>query len=39
VAGVPARIVREHTVAGWRPSREEASRDAARPRFPVAGDL
>ena len=24
VAGVPARIVREHTVAGWRPSREAA---------------
>ena len=34
VAGVPARIVREYTVAGWQPSREEA-----RPRFPVAGDL
>jgi acetyltransferase-like isoleucine patch superfamily enzyme len=24
VAGVPARVVREHTVAGWRPSREAA---------------
>jgi acetyltransferase-like isoleucine patch superfamily enzyme len=23
VAGVPARIVREHTVAGWQPSRAE----------------
>ena len=33
VAGVPARIVREHTVAGWRPSREQDE-----PRFPVAGD-
>jgi serine acetyltransferase len=28
VAGVPARVVREHTVAGWRPTREEA-------RFPL----
>ena len=34
VAGVPARIVREHTVAGWRPSREEA-----KPWSPVAGDF
>jgi serine acetyltransferase len=33
VAGVPARIVREHTVAGWRPSREEASREEDKPRF------
>jgi serine acetyltransferase len=32
VAGVPARIVREHTVAGWRPSRAEA-----RSPFPPVG--
>jgi acetyltransferase-like isoleucine patch superfamily enzyme len=34
VAGVPARVVREHTVAGWRPSPAEA-----RSRFPAVGDL
>jgi serine acetyltransferase len=32
VAGVPARIVREYTVAGWRPSR-----DGARSPFPPVG--
>ena len=33
VAGVPARIVREHTVAGWRPSRDHE----AKSPFPPVG--
>jgi acetyltransferase-like isoleucine patch superfamily enzyme len=33
VAGVPARIVREHTVAGWRPSPD----DKAKSPFPPVG--
>jgi acetyltransferase-like isoleucine patch superfamily enzyme len=33
VAGVPARIVREYTVAGWRPSRD----DEAKSPFPSVG--
>jgi acetyltransferase-like isoleucine patch superfamily enzyme len=34
VAGVPARIVREYTVAGWRPS---SRGDEARSAFPPVG--
>jgi hypothetical protein len=33
VAGVPARIVREYTVAGWRPSRA----GEAKSPFPPVG--
>ena len=33
VAGVPARVVREYTVAGWRPSPD----DEARSPFPPVG--
>jgi acetyltransferase-like isoleucine patch superfamily enzyme len=43
VAGVPARVVRERTVAGWQPSRAAAAAAAtaaaAESGFPVGGEL